>query len=55
VSNAPAYSRHHPYQNKGQMEKTMFAAFCAKATLHATIQHLSGQDGWKDSIAITEQ
>ncbi|KAH9174006.1 hypothetical protein EDB89DRAFT_2068259 [Lactarius sanguifluus] len=38
----------------GQMEKTMFAAFCAKSTMHAAIQCLSGLDGWEDSVAITE-
>jgi hypothetical protein len=37
------------------MEKTMFAAFCAKSTMHATIQRLGALDGWKDTIAITEQ
>jgi hypothetical protein len=43
------------YQNKGQMEKTMFAAFCAKSTMYAVIQRLSVLDEWKDSIAITER
>lgn len=33
----------------------MFAAFCAKSTMHATIQRLGALDGWKDTIAITEQ
>jgi hypothetical protein len=36
------------------MEKTMFAAFTAKSIVQGTIQHLSGLDGWKDSIAIRE-
>ena len=46
---------HNTYQNKGQMEKTMFTAFCAKSTMHGVIQHLSDLDEWKDSIAITER
>jgi hypothetical protein len=37
------------------MEKTMFAAFCAKSIILATIHRLSGLDGWKDSISITER
>lgn len=37
------------------MEKTMFAAFCAKSTMHGIIQRLSNLDGWKDSVAITER
>ena len=37
---------HSAYQNKGQMEKTMFTAFCAKSTMHGVIQH---------SIAITDR
>src|SRR5216683_4824969 len=32
------------------MEKTMFAAFTTKSIMQRTIQHLSGLDGWKDSI-----
>ena len=39
----------------GQMEKTMFSAFCAKSTMHGVIQRLSALDEWKDSIAITER
>ena len=35
------------------MEKTMFAAFSAKSIMHATLQRLSGLDGWKDSITVT--
>ena len=37
------------------MEKTMFSTFTAKSFMQATIQHLSGVDGWKDSIAIRER
>lgn len=33
----------------------MFATFTAKSFMEATIQHLSGIDGWKDSIAIRER
>ena len=33
----------------------MLAAFCAKSTIHAVIQRLSGQDGWKDSVAIMQE
>ena len=33
----------------------MFAAFTAKSIMQGTIQHLSGLDGWKDSITIREQ
>jgi hypothetical protein len=43
------------HRNKGEMEKTMFSAFCAKSIILATIQRLSGLDGWKDSISITER
>jgi hypothetical protein len=42
-------------RTKGQMEKTMFASFSAMSIMQATIQRLRGLDGWKDSIAITEQ
>jgi hypothetical protein len=55
VSDAPVLLLHDPYQNKGQMEKTMFASFSAMSTMQATIQRLRGLDGWKDSIAIMEQ
>jgi hypothetical protein len=55
VSDAPFLLLHDPYPNKGQMEKTMFASFSAKSIMQATIQRLSGLDGWKDSIAITER
>jgi len=37
------------------MEKMMFAAFCAKSTMHAVIQCLSGLDGWEDSVTTTDQ
>jgi len=40
---------------KGEMEKTMFSAFWAKSTMHATMEHLSTLDGWKESIAIMKQ
>lgn len=33
----------------------MFAAFCAKSTMHGVIQRLSSLDGWKDSVAVTER
>jgi hypothetical protein len=47
---------HDAYRNKGEMEKTMFTAFCAKSAMQATVQHhLSALDGWKDIVAITEQ
>jgi hypothetical protein len=55
VSDDPVLLLHDPYQNKGQMEKTMFVSFSAMSTMQATIQHLRGLDGWKDSIAIIEQ
>ena len=50
-----AHSGHDPYQNKGQMETTMSAAFCTKSTTHVVIEHLSALDEWKDSIAVTER
>lgn len=43
------------YRYKGEMEKTMFAAFCTKSIMNATIQRLSTLDGWKDSVAIMER
>jgi len=43
------------YQKEGQMEKTMLTTFTTKSFMEVTIQHLSGMDGWKDSIAIREQ
>lgn len=33
----------------------MFMAFCAKSIMKATIQRLSGLDGWKDTITIAER
>ncbi len=33
----------------------MFAAFTTKSIMQGTIQHLSGLDGWKDSIVIRER
>ncbi len=33
----------------------MFSAFWAKSTMHATMEHLSTLDGWKESIAIMKQ
>jgi hypothetical protein len=37
------------------MEKAMFSAYWAKSTMHATIEHLSTLDGWKESVAIMKQ
>jgi len=54
VTFIPSY-RQDPYKNEGQMEKTMFSTFTAKSFMQVTIQHLSGVDGWKDSIAIRER
>ena len=39
----------------GEMEKTMFSAFCAKSTMHAAIERLSSLDEWKDSVEIIER
>ena len=36
------------------MEKTMLTTFSTKSFMEVTIQHLSGMDGWKDSIAVRE-
>jgi hypothetical protein len=37
------------------MEISMFAEFCAKSIMQATIQRLSDLDGWKDSTTIMER
>ena len=37
------------------MEKTMFTVYSADSLMKATLQRLSGSNGWKDSIAIKEQ
>jgi hypothetical protein len=42
-------------EKKGQMEKRMFNAFSVKSTIYVITHRLSGLDGWKTSIAITEQ
>ena len=43
-----------PYRNTGEMEKTMFTVYSANSFMQATLQQLSGSNGWKDSIAIKE-
>ena len=40
---------------KAKWKKTMFSAYWAKSTMHATIEHLSTLDGWKESVAIMKQ
>jgi hypothetical protein len=54
VSDACFLPHARPLPEQGEMEKMMFAAFTAKSIMQGTIQHLSGLDGWKDSIAIRE-
>ena len=44
-----------PYRNTGEMEKTMFTVYSANSLMQATLQRLSGSNGWKGSMAIMEQ